>query len=1665
MADDFDSVLLGIKDEAQEQNASNSTPPVDVPAAPVMQSAATTSPELQGVLGEVKDMARPIPIPTAPRTDADLDKEISDHQKQQQAYEESQKPSEIGKAASALLPGNPFANLTHPEEQFKAANDFFTQTVTGRVADAFGHAAVGALGEAVAMKTPVTEEDMKKYPINGEDKWQNAINEYVVRPAIETGGNVYTLANSLLNLGSVPFSATASGAQQAAEESGNKDLQKEVGFLTQPEILGALGGHVLAANAEMIKDFMVRPPLPFEVSRAVDNRIIEPSDPSIKVEAAEHINAQSVAETAKAARLEAQKGLVTSEVTPGVHDIVRQDNPELFDTYDKLTPQLEIARQTIHDPEIAGKDYDDKLADLKAQREQNLRLPVDLSGEELDVAVKTAHERDTEIAAQIKELGNRNKYIADSKAAAQDEFIKLDSQLRDITPKVNEAYAAAMAKAKDIAFAPPEAKPFSEPVKAVEGVPAFDIAADVKQKLSAEGRTKEQAEAESKIIAARYETAAANGWAKGTAEELYKKHIAEIKSDKESKKKSRGDILLASKNSGKAIVRLFAKSDASTLMHEMAHHWLDEMVGWEKEEGAPQDLKAHMQAVREWLGDKTGDLSGFTKGQHERFARGFERYLREGTAPSIELANAFAHFKEWLTNIYKSVAKLRVKLSPEVQNVFDHMLAVKPERIAIAEEAKKGETNETVNGTKATEGKGEVGNAAGPGGEAGPDIAGKEAATGVPEVVGAVGEGKAETGGGRESRTEGVSKEAGAERGPVSKPAGELLDKAGNIVIKNLTTDQEVIAGLKLMAEKTQLLEHGVVGDVQVGELARELGKEPDKVMERLQSLSAENGIPVAAYVRALRDMLANASQEVREFAGKVKGGTAADFQNAMEAKDRFMMIASTVSETANEIGRALRAFQDITGSKKSDDELHELLQQSGSSKEKMERLFQIIADKDAKNLQSQVPKILQAAAKPGFWDKFSEWRRCSILSNYITHGLWLAGTGVNIGYKALVLDTLGGIHNELGRAFLGREDTGSRVSGGIEGLYHAISKALPNILSATGTALTTGKTVLRPLEGANETYLATGGIRKVLNVNMDELKKATDSAFDINQHPEIKALQDKADAATDPLRKEALQRVADEKITAKKSEIARVIAAKMQLRLKTWGELMDEMHQFGTSAAAAVSSVGKNLVDPDFYKDKKLLEFRSEEGKAVPDIYVKGLNVAPIGSIMRGTSGRIYSTMHTFSRELAANIEITQMARRTAIAEGKTGDSINTRMADLLSNPTESMMKEVNHIANKQTLMSNDSEFAKAVTRARNAFDKIGGMNLGSIALPVVGVPAEAVHQTVTESSPVGLLNMKQRGKLTGEEGALEQERAQVKMLAGTALLGMGAWLYYNGVTTPSTSINFKQNQELTDAGKPGASLRVGDWMLPLSHVPVVGNLMTMGADLAHINEVAFSRDLSDKLKPAIGSAISNFFLHENALVELAQMMDAARGQTDPMAYAKNFTTSMVVPQFIKATSDLTDPNVRESKSLMSSVISKIPGESETAAPKINPLTGEPVLREPLHIHSANGDPIAQALSAIHVYPATPHPEINKVELTTQQTAEYASIKGHILNSGLQMLIQGDGKADFAGTDADGKRKMVQRIELHASQCAKSAMFNRHPELLQGANDRYEASCANELQ
>lgn len=132
-------------------------------------------------------------------------------------------------------------------------------------------------------------------------------------------------------------------------------------------------------------------------------------------------------------------------------------------------------------------------------------------------------------------------------------------------------------------------------------------------------------------------------------------------------------------------IDLLKNADKSTFIHETGHYFLEVTKNIAERENAPERVKKDYATIREWVGAKEGET--LTVDQHEKFARGFEKYLAEGKAPSAALERAFSTFKRWLTKIYRDLRGLNVELTDDVRAVFDRMLATDAEITAAQRDA------------------------------------------------------------------------------------------------------------------------------------------------------------------------------------------------------------------------------------------------------------------------------------------------------------------------------------------------------------------------------------------------------------------------------------------------------------------------------------------------------------------------------------------------------------------------------------------------------------------------------------------------------------------------------------------------------------------------------------------------------------------------------------------------------------------------------------------------------------------------------------------------------------------------------------------------------------------------------------------------------------------
>ena len=135
---------------------------------------------------------------------------------------------------------------------------------------------------------------------------------------------------------------------------------------------------------------------------------------------------------------------------------------------------------------------------------------------------------------------------------------------------------------------------------------------------------------------------------------------------------------------GDAIIRALENPNASSGVHEAAHvarrFLFDRSLPQDVREGITDD---DILTAEEWAGATDGV---WNREAEEKFARGFERYLADGEAPTTALQDLFDKFARWLAKVYTSLtgSPIDIEISPAMRQVFDRLIT-RSERLQTAE--------------------------------------------------------------------------------------------------------------------------------------------------------------------------------------------------------------------------------------------------------------------------------------------------------------------------------------------------------------------------------------------------------------------------------------------------------------------------------------------------------------------------------------------------------------------------------------------------------------------------------------------------------------------------------------------------------------------------------------------------------------------------------------------------------------------------------------------------------------------------------------------------------------------------------------------------------------------------------------------------------------------
>jgi len=130
------------------------------------------------------------------------------------------------------------------------------------------------------------------------------------------------------------------------------------------------------------------------------------------------------------------------------------------------------------------------------------------------------------------------------------------------------------------------------------------------------------------------------------------------------------------------VITLFKGADASTVIHETWHFFVEQMWNSLQDGTASKQTQKDFDALLKYAGMTreewaNADTNG-RRAAHEKLAEAGETYIMEGRAPSYDLRRVFKNFAKWLKNVYRVISRSEnaAELTDEVREVFDRMLAV-----------------------------------------------------------------------------------------------------------------------------------------------------------------------------------------------------------------------------------------------------------------------------------------------------------------------------------------------------------------------------------------------------------------------------------------------------------------------------------------------------------------------------------------------------------------------------------------------------------------------------------------------------------------------------------------------------------------------------------------------------------------------------------------------------------------------------------------------------------------------------------------------------------------------------------------------------------------------------------------------------------------------------
>jgi hypothetical protein len=229
---------------------------------------------------------------------------------------------------------------------------------------------------------------------------------------------------------------------------------------------------------------------------------------------------------------------------------------------------------------------------------------------------------------------------------------------------------------------------------------------------------------------------------------------------------------------------------------------------------------------------------------------------------------------------------------------------------------------------------------------------------------------------------------------------------------------------------------------------------------------------------------------------------------------------------------------------------------------------------------------------------------------------------------------------------------------------------------------------------------------------------------------------------------------------------------------------------------------------------------------------------------------------------------------------------------------------------------------------------------------------------------------------------------------------------------------------------------------------------LFGISADFVEIMDQMSNEEVDNVAGLIVGSIAKNLTSKTwlRGVSEFVRMLD------DPDRYGGRYVqqlTGTVVPTGLAQISRTQDPTMREARTILDNIRSRVsPGTRRELLPRRDQF-GEPITREggvgpdiisPVYTSTVKNDPVAKEIEELGVSFGRPQRKIEGVELTDEEYDQYATISGTYARNLLQAVVSNQ---VYRNMPAWARKEYIEKMIRKARQQAKTAFIMQNPSVI----------------